>query len=380
MPPPSASGSLDLNLARGSSSSGTASYEPPASRHDDAYGERRYPPEDACTHLLEERGHDADMNHIDRRHRDRDDRYPPAIRTTKYDELHRPSRDDYRGWDRDRDRDKDIRRDRDRDYDRRDERRPGRHRERSASPGSRRAHSPPSGDYEDRMTIETIHVGMVIGKGGDTLRRIERDTGARVQFAPGKTPWLFQWLADMTESQNRPGVRVANIFGSASQVNAARAAIRALVENSTTDNPRHDPHERGPASRGRDPNMGPGTNKFTFTVPDKCVGLIIGRGGESINEIQRKSGSRVNIVPESQSVNGRRPVNLFGSDEANERAKELIEAIVRQDELGVKKSQANNSDGSQRTSTVQVTASGHADYLQHQPSAENPRLGSSFNG
>jgi far upstream element-binding protein len=37
------------------------------------------------------------------------------------------------------------------------------------------------------MTIETIHVGMVIGKGGETLRRIERDTGARVQFTPGIT-------------------------------------------------------------------------------------------------------------------------------------------------------------------------------------------------
>jgi len=35
------------------------------------------------------------------------------------------------------------------------------------------------------MTIETIHVGMVIGRGGDTLRRIERESGARVQFAPG---------------------------------------------------------------------------------------------------------------------------------------------------------------------------------------------------
>ena len=38
------------------------------------------------------------------------------------------------------------------------------------------------------MTIETTHVGMVIGRGGDTLRRIERETGARVQFAPGKFP------------------------------------------------------------------------------------------------------------------------------------------------------------------------------------------------
>lgn len=98
--------------------------------------------------------------------------------------------------------------------------------------------------------------------------------------------------------------------------------------------------------------MAPGTTKFTFTVPDKCVGLIIGRGGESINEIQRRSGARVNIVPESQSVNGRRPVNLFGTDEANERAKELIEVIVRQDELGIKKGQPNNAESGQRSNTV----------------------------
>ena len=98
--------------------------------------------------------------------------------------------------------------------------------------------------------------------------------------------------------------------------------------------------------------MAPGTNKFTFTVPDKCVGLIIGRGGESINEIQRRSGARVNIVPESQSVNGRRPANLFGTDEANQRAKELIEAIVKQDELGIKKSQSSSGESGQRSNTV----------------------------
>lgn len=36
------------------------------------------------------------------------------------------------------------------------------------------------------MVIETIHVGMVIGRGGETLRRIERESGARVQFTPGE--------------------------------------------------------------------------------------------------------------------------------------------------------------------------------------------------
>jgi far upstream element-binding protein len=98
--------------------------------------------------------------------------------------------------------------------------------------------------------------------------------------------------------------------------------------------------------------MAPGTNKFTFSVPDKCVGLIIGRGGESINEIQRSSGARVNIVPESQSVNGRRPVNLFGTDEANQRAKELIEVIVQQDESGVKKGPSRNAETNQKSRAV----------------------------
>jgi len=109
----------------------------------------------------------------------------------------------------------------------------------------------------------------------------------------------------------------------------------------------------GSSNRGKDANnMAPGTNKFTFTVPDKCVGLIIGRGGESINEIQRSSGARVNIVPESQSVNGRRPVNLFGTDEANQRAKELIEVIVQQDESGVKKGPSRNAETSQKSRAV----------------------------
>ena len=50
----------------------------------------------------------------------------------------------------------------------------------------RRTYSPPGKDHEDQMAIDTMHVGMVIGRGGDTLRRVERESGARVQFAPGE--------------------------------------------------------------------------------------------------------------------------------------------------------------------------------------------------
>jgi len=88
-----------------------------------------------------------------------------------------------RGWDRD----NDYYRERERDFDRPQQRRQARYRERSISPGPGRSHSPGGKrDYEDQMPIDTVHVGMVIGRGGETLRRIERESGARVQFTPGK--------------------------------------------------------------------------------------------------------------------------------------------------------------------------------------------------
>jgi far upstream element-binding protein len=53
------------------------------------------------------------------------------------------------------------------------------------SPGAGRAYSSEITDFEDQLFIDTSHVGMVIGRGGETLRRIERESGARVQFSPG---------------------------------------------------------------------------------------------------------------------------------------------------------------------------------------------------
>jgi len=66
-------------------------------------------------------------------------------------------------------------------------------------------------------------------------------------------------------------------------------------------------------------------------VPDKTVGLIIGRGGETIRDLQERSGCHVNIVGENKSVNGLRPVNLIGTLQAANKAKEMIMEIVDSD-------------------------------------------------
>lgn len=75
-------------------------------------------------------------------------------------------------------------------------------------------------------------------------------------------------------------------------------------------------------------------DSIQILVPDRTVGLIIGRGGETIRDIQDKSGCHVNIVGEAKSQNGQRPVNLIGSVAAAEHAKRLIMEIVESDNAG----------------------------------------------
>lgn len=79
------------------------------------------------------------------------------------------------------------------------------------------------------------------------------------------------------------------------------------------------------------PPLREGEDSIQIMVPDRTVGLIIGRGGETIRDLQERSGCHVNIVGENKSINGLRPVNLIGSVQAAQRAKELILEIVDSD-------------------------------------------------
>lgn len=41
---------------------------------------------------------------------------------------------------------------------------------------------------QDELTVPNHMVGIIIGKGGDNLKKIERMSGAKVQFAGGMVP------------------------------------------------------------------------------------------------------------------------------------------------------------------------------------------------
>ncbi|KAB2579571.1 Far upstream element-binding protein 2 [Lasiodiplodia theobromae] len=217
---------------------------------------------------------------------------------------------------------------------RRDDRRYGRDRSRSPPSRGRDTFSPQRGygGARDRsppdsetITIESSLVGLVIGRQGENLRRIEQDTGTRIQFVTGPEAGGPQRQCRITGPMR-------------SRVDAKREIYRIIDENGGQG--ARDATQRAAGAsggsanrqqRGNQPVLRDGENSVQIMVPDRTVGLIIGRQGETIRDLQERSGCHVNIVGENKSVNGLRPVNLIGSREAAARAKELIMEIVESD-------------------------------------------------
>jgi len=187
--------------------------------------------------------------------------------------------------------------------------------------GGGRSRSPPPNDNSEVILIDSSLVGLVIGRQGESLRRIEQESGTRIQFINGP---------------NSGPSRECRITGSpGARITAKREINRIIEENG--GNPAREtgrnPHQaaRGNSAQQEQPPLRAGEESSQIMVPDRTVGLIIGRGGETIRDLQERSGCHVNIVGENKSVNGLRPVNLIGTPPAAAHAKELIMEIVDSD-------------------------------------------------
>ncbi|EAT84973.2 hypothetical protein SNOG_07507 [Parastagonospora nodorum SN15] len=213
---------------------------------------------------------------------------------------------------------------------RRDERRGGGYaRERSRSPPRRETFSPtnqqyggrtsPPNDNSEVILIDSSLVGLVIGRQGESLRRIEQESNTRIQFINGP---------------EAGPQRQCRITGQPSARISAKREINRIIEENGGNPARETGRNSKPGAKPvgqQQPALREGEQSSQIMVPDRTVGLIIGRGGETIRDLQERSGCHVNIVGENKSVNGLRPVNLIGSPAAAAHAKELIMEIVDSD-------------------------------------------------
>jgi len=202
-------------------------------------------------------------------------------------------------------------------------------RERSASPpramGSGFVLGIPASEMMDEKTeviqVENASVGLIIGRQGENLKRVEQASGARVQFMSDDKTSAFR-KCKITGNQRQRADAIADIYKTVEE-NPKRNANANFSGQSRAEPQRGDPNSQPPLKEGE--------RSTQILVPDKTVGLIIGRRGETIQDLQERSGCHINILGENKSSGGYRPINLIGTPEAAAKAQQLINEVVDSD-------------------------------------------------
>jgi len=155
------------------------------------------------------------------------------------------------------------------------------------------------------LKIPNDKVGLVIGKAGTTIRSIQERTGVTVKVPPA---------ADADDPNSRTLELCAD---TQQQIHVAKNEIDQLIAD-----------EIARASGALPPSS------EIFPCPEGCVGLIIGKGGETIHKIQNATGIRIQIPP-SPDPNSNPPMRMLGiigSPQARQQAIFEISQLVAQHE------------------------------------------------
>lgn len=183
-------------------------------------------------------------------------------------------------------------------------------------------------------------VGKIIGTGGATIKEIQSKSGAKIQIDQDYPPDV---------------PRKIHIAGSATAVDSAAQLINNLMSSLSNGGgggghhggDHHHHHHSGGARQGAPPALttpygappmgayGPPPTTMTpsgeitqmMDVPKSSVGKILGKGGDTIQLIQRRSGCRVTVdqnVPEGMPCK----VSILGTPHNSGLAASLIQEIV----------------------------------------------------
>lgn len=81
-------------------------------------------------------------------------------------------------------------------------------------------------------------------------------------------------------------------------------------------------------------NMGgPGRSSMEIMIPGPKVGLIIGKGGETIKQLQEKSGAKMVVIQDGPNQEHEKPLVISGDPAKIEHAKQLVYDLIAEKEM-----------------------------------------------
>jgi len=154
-----------------------------------------------------------------------------------------------------------------------------------------------------KLPVPNDKVGIIIGKGGMTIKGIQERTRTNVQIPLGP-------------DEDNPSVRTLSIGGDTKEaVDGCQMEIFMTLQQ----------QQQNAAN-----TYNSSANTMPVIVPDERVGIIIGKGGATVKDIQNRLHVRVQIpqAPDFGSNPPVRTISILGLPDAQAQAKYEIEMIV----------------------------------------------------
>ncbi|XP_022817506.1 RNA-binding protein Nova-2 isoform X4 [Spodoptera litura] len=160
--------------------------------------------------------------------------------------------------------------------------------------------------YHFKVLVPSMVAGAIIGKGGETIAQLQKDTGARVKMSKS-----HDFYPGTTE-------RACLITGSVEGI--------MVVLDFIMDKIKEKPELVKPFPEGLDTKMPQDRDKqVKILVPNSTAGMIIGKGGNYIKQIKEQSGSYVQISQKAKELSlQERCITVVGEKENNKKACVMI--------------------------------------------------------
>ncbi|XP_010027530.2 far upstream element-binding protein 1 [Eucalyptus grandis] len=188
-----------------------------------------------------------------------------------------------------------------------------------------------------KIEVPNSKVGVLIGKNGDTIRYLQYNSGVKIQIVRDAE-------ADMS-STTRP----VELTGTKENISKAEKLIKDVIAEADAGG------SPSLVAKGIASAHIPGSaEQIELKVPNEKVGILIGRGGDTIKSLQTRSGARIQLIPQhlpEGDDSKERVVRLTGDrrqiDVATQMIKEVIKQTPRHSSLsGGFSQQAHRSRGS----------------------------------
>ncbi|CAF1094673.1 unnamed protein product [Adineta ricciae] len=188
--------------------------------------------------------------------------------------------------------------------------------------------------FQEDYKIPDKFVGLIIGKGGEQIIRLQAESGCKVQ--------ICQTRPEPVPGGPNPPDRVANLSGTREAIERARRIMDEIISKGRMA-------EGG--SSGVNPYSLGGTSVKTIDVmlPSCKCGLVIGKGGENIRRVSEEFGIKMFVGQETSDIDGieHKPLKITGEADKVERAKQyVLETLLKSGGGSFPNRSGSNSNGS----------------------------------